>query len=54
MARKITQQERLVGTFVEVIGRVVDESTIKFLMSLNLDSDKELGRLTYSCVLPRP
>ena len=45
---RITQHEQLEGTFVEVIGSVVNESTIKFLMSLTLDSDKELGRLSYS------
>ncbi|KAH0826619.1 hypothetical protein J3R83DRAFT_4984 [Lanmaoa asiatica] len=36
------QNDQLVGTFVEIIGHVVNESSIKFLLSLNLDSDKEL------------
>ncbi|KAF8552077.1 replication factor A protein 3 [Imleria badia] len=39
---RMNENEQLTGTFVEVIGKVVDNSAIKFLQSLNLDSDKEL------------
>lgn len=49
----ITQNDQLVGTFVEVIGHVTGDSTIKLLRSLNLDSDKELGKLYHPCILPR-
>jgi replication factor A3 len=38
----MSENEQLVGTFVEVIGHVTDDSTIKLLRGLNLDSDKEL------------
>ncbi|KAN0084211.1 Replication factor A protein 3 [Tylopilus felleus] len=38
----MTEHDQLVGTFVEIIGKVVDDSTIKVLRGLNLDSDKEL------------
>lgn len=48
---EITQHEQIVGTFVEIIGHVVDESNIKLLKSLNLDSDKELGKLYHPRVL---
>lgn len=41
----MTQNVQLEGTYVEVIGKVVNESTIKLLRGLNLDSDKELGEL---------
>ncbi|KAF8842879.1 replication factor A protein 3 [Paxillus ammoniavirescens] len=33
---------QLTGTFVEIIGQVISESAIKFMLSLSLDSDKEL------------
>jgi hypothetical protein len=50
---EIAQNEQLVGTFVEVIGHVTDDSTIKLLRGLNLDSDKELGKLYPPRILPR-
>ena len=50
---EMTQNDQLVGTFVEVIGHVTGDSTIKLLRSLNLDSDKELGKLYHPCILPR-
>lgn len=47
---EITQNEQIVGTFVEIIGNVVEDSRVKLLAGLNLDSDKELGKLYHSCV----
>lgn len=49
----ITQNEQLTGTFVEVIGKVVDNSAIKLLQSLGLDSDKELGKPYLPRILSR-
>lgn len=47
-----TQTDRLDGTFVEIVGHVVGDSAIKLLRCLNLDSDKELGRLHHPRILP--
>ncbi|KAG8216863.1 hypothetical protein J3R82DRAFT_7128 [Butyriboletus roseoflavus] len=50
---RMKENEQLVGTFVEIIGLVVDESSVKFVFGLNLDSDKELGKLYHPCVSVR-
>ncbi|KAF8137494.1 replication factor A protein 3 [Boletus edulis] len=39
---QMSENDQLEGTFVEIIGKVLDESNIKLLRGLNLDSDKEL------------
>ncbi|KIJ61645.1 hypothetical protein HYDPIDRAFT_96413 [Hydnomerulius pinastri MD-312] len=45
---RLTDSQELAGTYVEIIGQVVSESCIKFMLGLSLDcSDKELGRRDY-------
>ncbi|KIM70759.1 hypothetical protein SCLCIDRAFT_67592, partial [Scleroderma citrinum Foug A] len=39
---RLSPNHELPGTFVEIIGQVTGESTIKFMQGLNLETNKEL------------
>ena len=47
----VIQNHELPGTFVEIIGQVTGESTIKFMQGLNLETNKELGKYAFFVLL---
>lgn len=46
----VVQSHELTETLVEIIGQVVDESTIKFVYALSLQT-KELGKYAFFVLL---
>ncbi|KAG6332434.1 hypothetical protein ID866_6651 [Astraeus odoratus] len=38
---RLSPADELTGTYAEIIGQVVDESTIKFMFGISMDSEKE-------------